>query len=113
MGTSRQALDVDPEQARERGGLGGTECRELGCDVLHRAMPLAQMHTGQGRARFNWSGGSGETVYGQSRRQCLRAGTDVLARRRERRRIPRFELGAAFASERVHGIGTGMFGKKA
>lgn len=113
LGTGRQTLDVDPEQTRERVGLGVTEGRELGCDVLHRTMPLAQLHTRQGRARSHGSGGSGETVYGQSRRQCLRAGGDVLARRRELHCVPRFELCAAFASERVHGVGTGMFGKKA
>jgi hypothetical protein len=49
MGKGRQALDMDSEQARERIGLGVTELWELGCDVLHRAVPLAQLHSGQGR----------------------------------------------------------------
>ncbi|MDQ1482916.1 MAG: hypothetical protein QOF35_992, partial [Actinomycetota bacterium] len=50
MGKCRQALDVDPEQPRERIGLGVTELRKLGCDVLHRAVPLAQLHPSQGCA---------------------------------------------------------------
>jgi hypothetical protein len=41
VGEGRQALDVNAEQARERVGLGVTELRELGCDVLHRTVPLA------------------------------------------------------------------------
>jgi len=44
----------------------------------------------------------------QCRRQCLRAGGDVLARRGELCGIPRFELCAAFAGELAHGIGTGV-----
>lgn len=113
MGKSGQALDVNPEQSRERVGLGITERRELGCDVLNRAMPLAQLHTGQGRARCDGSGGSRETVGAQCRRQCLRAGGDFLARRGELCGIPRLELCAAFAGELAHGIGTGVFCKKA
>src|SRR5450631_42936 len=41
VGKGRQALDVDPEQARERVRLGVTELGELSCDVLHRAVALA------------------------------------------------------------------------
>lgn len=41
------------------------------------------------------------------------AGGDVLARRGELCGIPRFELCAAFAGELAHGIGTGVFCKKA
>lgn len=74
MGKSGRASDVNPEQSRERVGLGITERRELGCDVLNRAMPLAQLHTGQGRACCDESGGSRETVGAQCRRQCLRGG---------------------------------------
>jgi hypothetical protein len=39
-------LDLNPEQPRERVGFGITERREFGCDVLDRAMTLAQLHTG-------------------------------------------------------------------
>ena len=56
MGKGRQALDVDSEQPRERIGLGVTELWELCRDVLHRAVPLAQLHPGQGRAREHGPG---------------------------------------------------------
>ncbi len=79
VGERGQALDVDSEQARERVGLGVTELRELGRDVLHRAMPLAQLHTGQGRALSNRSGGGGESVRDQCRRKCVRTDSDVIA----------------------------------
>ena len=113
MGEGRQALDVNSEQPRERVGLGIAELRELCCDVLHRAMPLAQLHTGQGRALSDRSGGGGETVGGQRRSQCLGARGDVLACFGERHGISLFELGVAFEGEVAHGILTGVLRKKA
>ncbi len=112
MGEGRQALDVNSEQAREGVGLGVTELRELGCDVLHRAMPLAQLHTGQRRAHSHGSGGGGETVGGQCRCQCLRPGGDALARCGELRGIPLFELCDAFAGELANSICAGVLGKE-
>lgn len=109
MGERRQSLDVNSEQARERVGLGVTEGMERGCDVLHGAMSLAQLHTGQGRARFDGSGGGGESVCGQ----CRRARRDVIAACGDLCGIPGFKVGIALASERVHSIGAGLFGKKA
>ena len=47
VGEGRQALDVDAEQARERLGLGLAELGELGGDVLHRAVALAQLDAGE------------------------------------------------------------------
>ena len=79
VGERRQALDVNSEQARERVGLGVTELRELGCDVLHRAMSLAQLHTGKGRALPDRAGGGGEAVGDQCRRKCVSADSDVIA----------------------------------
>ncbi len=113
MGKGCQALDVHSEQARERVGLGVTELRELCCDMLHRAMPLAQLHTGQGRALPDRPCGGGETVGGQCRRQCLGARGDVLASVGELHGISLFELGASFVSEVEHGILTGVLRKKA
>ena len=78
VGERGKALDVDSEQARERVGLGVTELRELGRDVLHRAMPLAQLHAGQGRALPDRSGGGGESVGDQCRRQSVRASGDFI-----------------------------------
>jgi len=113
MGERRQSLDVNSEQARERVGLGVTEGRERGCDVLHGAMSLAQLHTGQGRARFDGSGGGGETVCGQCGRQCVRARRDVIAACGDLCGIPGFKVDISLASERAHSIGAGLFGKKA
>ena len=113
MGERPQPLDVNAEQARERVGLGVTKRRELGCDVLNRAMPLAQLHTGQRRAHSDRSGRGRETIGSQCPRQGLRAGGNVLTRSGELRGIPRFELGNAPAGELAHGVGTGVFGQKA
>lgn len=79
VGERGKALDVDSEQARERVGLGVTELRELGRNVLHRAMPLAQLHTGEWRALSNRSRGGGESVRDQCRRECVRTDSDVIA----------------------------------
>ena len=113
MREGRQALDVNSEQAREGVGLGVTELRELRCDMLHRAMSLAQLHAGQGCALSDRSGGGGETVGGQCRRQCLRAHGDVLARIGELRGIALLELVVAFVCEVAHGILASVFGKEA
>ena len=112
VGERRQALDVDSEQARERVGLGVTELRELCCDVLHGAMPLAQLHAGQGRALSDGSGGGGEPVRDQCGRECVRADSDVIAGGGQLRGIAFFELGAAFAGELAHRVGAGVVGKK-
>ena len=105
-------MNVDPEEARERVGLGVTELRELGCHVLHRAMPLAQPHTCRTGALPDRSDRRGETVGGQCRRQQRRSGGDILARLVELSCIPLFKVSAAFASERAHGIGACVFGKE-
>ena len=47
VGQGGQALDVDAEQAGERLGLGLAELGELGRDVLHRAVPLAELDAGE------------------------------------------------------------------
>jgi len=112
VGERGKALDMDSEQARERVGLGVTELRELCCDVLHRAMPLAQLHTGQGRALSNGSGGGGETVRDQCGRKRVRTDSDVIAGGGQLRGIALFELGAALAGELAHRVGAGVIGKK-
>lgn len=112
VGERGKALDMDSEQARERVGLGVTELRELCCDVLHRAMPLAQLHTGQGRALSNGSGGGGETVRDQCGRKRVRTDSDVIAGGGQLRGIALFELGAALAGELAHRVGAGVVGKE-
>src|SRR5665647_3069831 len=112
MGEGRQALDVDSEQPRERICLGVTELWELGCDVLHRAVPLAQLHSGQERARSYGSGGGGETIGAQCRCQCLRSGGDTLVCRGQLSGIPLLELGDAFAGKLGNGICTGAAGEE-
>ena len=47
VGQGGQALDVDAEQAGERLGLGLAELGELGRDVLHRAVALAELDAGE------------------------------------------------------------------
>ncbi len=113
MGEGRQALDVNPEQARERVGLGVTELWELGSDMLHRAMPLAQLHAGHGCARSDRPRGRGETVDGQCCRQRLGARGDVITGFDDVNRVARFDLGASFLGEVAHGILTGVFSEEA
>ena len=109
VGERGKALDVHSEQARERVGLGVTELRELCCDLLHRAMPLAQLHTGQGRALSDGSGGGGESVRDQCGRKCVRPDSHVVAGSGQLRGIALFELGAALASELADRVGSGVF----
>jgi hypothetical protein len=113
VGKSCQALNANPEQLRKHVSLSITERRELGCDALNRAMPLAQVHTGHGQVRPDGSNGRGETIGAQCRRQCLRAEGKVRARRGKLCGIPRLELCAVFSGELVDGIRTGMFSEKA
>ena len=112
VGEGRQALDVNSEQPRERVGLGVTELRELGRDVLNRAVSLTELNTSQGRACSDRSGGSRETVRDQRRRQCVRPGGDVIAGPGELRGVALLEFGAAFASELGHRLGTGMLSQE-
>ena len=112
MGEGCKALNVNTEQARERVGLGVAELWELCRDVLHRAMPLAQLHTGKGRALTDGSGGRRETVGGQCRGQRLGACRDVLAGVGELRGIPLLGVVAALLGELAHGILAGMIGEK-
>ncbi len=112
VGEGRQALDMDSEQARERVGLGVTELWELGCDVLNRAMSLAQLDAGQGSPLSDGSGGRREAIVDQC--GCQRVGPcrDVAAGCGELDGIPLFELGAALAGELAHRIGAGVLGEK-
>jgi len=107
MSEGRQALNVDSEQPRERLCLGVTELWKLGRDVLHRAVSLAQLHSGQERARSHGSGGSGETIGTQCRCECHRSGSDTLLHRAELGGIPLLELGDALAGKLGNGICTG------
>lgn len=113
LGKRPLALDSNPEQLRERISLGVTERRKLVGDALNGAMALAQLYSCCGHVRFDGSGGRGETIGTQRRRQCLRAGGDVRAHRGKLRGIPRLELCAVFAGELVDGIRTGTFSEKA
>lgn len=113
MGEGRQALDVDSEQAREGVGLGITELWKLGRHMLNGAVSLTQLHPGQRRALPHRSGGRGEPVGRERRRQRLCPHSDVLARVGELHGIPLLELGVAFAGELAHGILAGMLSKKA
>ncbi len=112
VGKSRQALDVDSEQARERVGLGVAELWELGRDVLNRAMSLAQLHAGQRSPLSDRSGGRREAIGDQ--RGCERVGprTDVVAGCGQLDGIPLFEVGAALAGELAHRLGSGVLGEK-
>ena len=103
---------MDPEQARERVGLGVTELGELACDVLHGAVSLTQLHTGQGRALRDRPGGGSETVGGQRRRKGLSARGDVLAGGGELDRVALLQLGSALAGELAHRVGSGVLGKE-
>ena len=112
VGKGRQPLDVHSKQPGEGVCLGVTELRELGRDVLNRAMSLTELNTSQGRACSDRSGGSRETVRDQRRRQCVRSGGDVIAGPCELSGVALLELGAAFASKLGHRLGTGVLGQK-
>jgi hypothetical protein len=113
MGEGGQALDVNAEQARERVGLCVTELGKLCCDVLHRAMPLTQLHAGHRRAHSDRTGGRGEALGGQGRRQRLGTCGDVPACVGELHGIPGFHVVVAFLGELAHRILAGMILKKA
>ena len=113
MGEGRQTLNVNPEQARERVGLGVTELWELGRHMLNGAMALAQLHPGQRRALSHRSRGRRKPVGAQCRRQRLCTCGDVLARVGELDGIPLLELVVAFACELAHSILASMLSKKA
>jgi hypothetical protein len=106
-------LDFYPKQPRERVGFSITERRELGCDVLNRAMALSQLDTGQGHARVHGLGGGSEAIGTERHGKCLSTGGYILARRVEQCGIPRLELCTAFAGKFFHCVGTGVFGEKA
>ena len=84
VGEGGQALDVDAEQARERLGLGLAELRELGGDVLHRAVALAELDAGElARAgRADRAGGRGVAVVDERVDEGLGAGGGVVRPRR-------------------------------
>lgn len=112
MGKGRQALDMNSEHSREGVGLGVTELRELGRDVLDGAVPLAQLDPGQGGARSHGSGRGGESVGGQCGGKRLGSGHDILACPGELGGKPLLELGDAFAGELTHGIDSGTLGQE-
>ena len=113
LGKSRLALDANSQHVREHLSLGITERRELGCNVLNRAMTLAQLYTGRGYVHSDGSDRRGETIGVQCGRQHLGAGGDVRARGGKLCGIPRLELRAVFAGELGDGARTGMFSEKA
>ena len=112
VGEGRQALDVDSEQARERIRLGITELWELGRDVLHRAMALAQLHSDQGRALTHGSGGGGVTVGSQLRCQYLGPGSDVVACCRKLFGAPLLEIGNPPTGELSDSLCAGVLGEE-
>ena len=82
VGQGGQALDVDAEQARERLGLGLAELGELGGDVLHRAVPLAQLDAGElaGAGGADGAGGRRVAVGVERVDEGAGAGGGVVAR---------------------------------
>ena len=112
LGESALALNANPQQLREHLSLGVTERRELGCDALNGAMPLAQLYTGRRRVLSNGSSGCGETIGAQGRRQFLGASGDVRAHRAELCGVPRLEFSTTFAGKLADGTRTDMLGKE-
>ena len=99
---------MDSEQARERVCLGVTELGELGCDVLHRAVALAQLDSGQRCALSHGAGGGGKTIGCQGGREHLGPRGDILVGGGELGGIPLLELGDALTGEGVHGLLAGL-----
>ena len=103
VGERGQALDVYPEQAGERVGLGLAELGELPRDVLHRAVPLTQL-----RAEPRYAGGGrpdrgGVAVGGQGLGEGFRARRNGLAGRLDPRPVPALELAEALLGEGADG----------
>ena len=89
-GEGRETLDVHPEQPRERVGLGLAEGRELGSDVLHGTVPLAQLDPGEPTGADR-SGRGGEAVLAQRLDERLGASGRCVARCVEAGGIPLLE----------------------
>ena len=104
VGERRQALDVYPEQAGERVGLGLAELGELPRDVLHGAVPLAQLRTEPRYAGRGRPDRGGVAVGGQGRGQGLRARRRGLAGRLDPRPVPALELADALLGEGADGV---------
>jgi hypothetical protein len=101
----REALDVHPEQAGERVGLGLAEGRELGGDVLHRAVTLAQLDAGQA-AGPDGTGGRGEAVLAEGLDEGLGASGGIVTGGGEAGGIPLLERADAAAGEVADGSRT-------
>ncbi len=75
-----EALDVHAEQSREGLALGLAEVGELGGDVLHRAVTLAQLDTGE------TAGPTGRAEAAKPSRRRAETSASVRARGRDRPR---------------------------
>lgn len=77
-----QSLDVDAEQLGEGLRLGVTELGELGRDVLHRAVALAQLDAGERRGTGDGDGSRARGIPSRWRavtRAAVRSATGAFA----------------------------------
>ena len=106
-GQGSESLDVDAEQAGEGGRLGLAQLRELLGDMVHRAVPLADLYAGQG-AHADRPGRGGEAVEGQRIDQGRGPGRRVVPRSADLVLVPLDDGAGAGGGEGVDAATTGL-----
>jgi len=106
VGQGREPLDMDPEEPREGVGLRVTELRELGGDVLDRAVPLAQLEATGTRTADDRPCAGGISVAGQRHDERGHPVPRIVTHSGELDRIPLLDLRDPLLGERGHRLRT-------
>ena len=110
-----EAPHVDADQPGKGLGFSIAENRELRCELLDGAVPLAQLDAGERcrERRFGFNGGCGghETVTAQRCGQCLRPCGDIRSGGVDLRRVAAFHVGKALDGELPDRVGSGDLAK--
>jgi hypothetical protein len=109
-GQRGEAAHVNAYQAGENFGFHVAEHRELGSELLNRAVALAELDagkgSGEGRLGFNGSGGRDVAVPREGRGQGPRPCSDVSPGCFDFRRIAAFHIGETLDGELADSFGT-------
>ncbi len=113
----REATHVDTEQAREYGGLGVTEDREFGGELLHGAVALAQLDAREvvgdplAPAARDLGRGRHESIVREGFGEGTGTRGDIVPGGVDERLVPLFHSGEALLGEILDGAGTGDVGE--